>query len=191
MCKTCISQRHSNHISFSHVSGMKFRILAPSEKADIDGKELCPLLTYPRDEKYIDNMLWLLGASVVILFGVGDGMIAYVCMKKRIVCVCIYENQDHQKCITDFLSTFVEKKILAATPGERFYMTDQQLGCVPRGHAPAPKAGQAAGKESLKTKKLGEGNAGESLLKKPKTASAEKKKKKKKAASSSSAAAQT
>ena len=96
-------------------------------------KTTSPLITFGRDEQYIDNLLHLLGASSVILHGVGDGMVAYCCLMKRIPCLLIYGKRPggelHQKLIHKFLVDKVQKKIEAAAPGSRWYRTNSQLGC--------------------------------------------------------------
>ena len=46
------------------------------EKADIASKVMVPISYLGRDEEYMKNLLWLLGVSQVILWGVGNGMLA-------------------------------------------------------------------------------------------------------------------
>ena len=107
-----------------------------TDKADTDEKTMVPLCTYGRDEKYITNKLWLMGISNVILRGVGDGMIPFVCLKKRIPCLLIFDEapsgEHHQKAIEKFLIDKVKKLMEEATPGDgRFYRTNVQLNCCP------------------------------------------------------------
>jgi hypothetical protein len=63
------------------------------EKADVAGKVMVPLSYLGRDEAYLKNLLWLLGISQVILWGVGNGMLAWICCCYRIPILCIYENE--------------------------------------------------------------------------------------------------
>lgn len=99
----------------------------------MSSKTTSPLTTFGRDEAYIENKLHLLGASSVILHGVGDGMIPYCCLMKRIPCLLIYGKRPggelHQKTIQKFLVDKVQKKIEEAAPGSRWYRTTAQLGC--------------------------------------------------------------
>ena len=96
-------------------------------------KTTSALSTYGRDEKYITNKLHLLGASSVILYGVGDGMIPYCCLTLRIPCLLIYAKSPggavHQKTIEKFLVGKVQALMEAAAPGTRWYRTDTQLCC--------------------------------------------------------------
>ena len=123
-----------------------------SDRADVDPHVKCPLSEYGRDEKYILNKLWLMGASTVILHGVGDGMIPFCCLKRRIPCVLIYDPAPggiiHKDTIRKFLIDKVKQLLAEAVPGDtRFYRTDVQLGC-----RPAVVAKEAA--SSQKEKKL-------------------------------------
>ena len=108
--------------------------MVKTEKADMDDATMIPLCTYGRDEKYIENKLWLMGASTVILRGVGDGMIPLVCLKLRIPCLLIYDappsGEEHQKIIENFLVEKVKTLMEEATPAiNRFYRTKEWLNC--------------------------------------------------------------
>ena len=101
-----------------------------TEKTDVDIKLKSPLCTYGRDEDYIKNKFWLAGISTVILYGVGDGMIAWVCLQMRIPIMCVYDRQLHQKTIEDFLLNKVIEKMEEATPEDtRWYRSNAMLGC--------------------------------------------------------------
>ena len=101
-----------------------------TEKTDVDIKLKSPLCTYGRDEDYIKNKFWLAGISTVILYGVGDGMIAWVCLQLRIPIMCVYDRQLHQKTIEDFLLNKVIEKMEEATPEDtRWYRSNAMLGC--------------------------------------------------------------
>ena len=97
------------------------------EKADIANKTMVPLSLMGRDEPYLKNMLWLLGASQVILWGVGNGMLAWVCLNLRIPILCIYENEFHKETIQKHL---LEKILVEADKeaNKRFYKSDGDLG---------------------------------------------------------------
>ena len=105
----------------------------PTDPPDVNQKTTSALCTYGRDEKYIQNKLHLLGGSSVMLYGVGDGMIPYCCLVKRIPCLLIYDKRPggevHQKTIQKFLIGKVQALMEAATPGSRWYRTNTQLGC--------------------------------------------------------------
>ena len=99
---------------------------------DVDDivKSTSPLCTYGRDEKYIDNKLWLNGISSIILYGVGDGMIPWCAVKKRIPICCLYDGELHKKTIEVFLLDKIIQKMEEVTPDDtRWYRTDAQLGC--------------------------------------------------------------
>ena len=105
-----------------------------TDPADVEvSKVPTPLTTYGRDEKHIQNRLHLLGASSVILDGVGDGMITYCCLTKRIPCLMIFDKRPggelHQKIIHKFLVDKVKALMEAAVPGSKWYRTNTQLGC--------------------------------------------------------------
>ena len=72
-------------------------------KPDVDVTGTSPLCTGGRDEKMISNRLWLVGASCIILQGVGDGMIPWCGLKLRIPTVCIYDRELHKSVIEKFL----------------------------------------------------------------------------------------
>ena len=114
---------------------------AKTEKADVvDGKK--PLCTLGRDEKYIRNRLWILGASCIVLEGVGDGMIAWCALELRIPILCMYDRVLHKTTIEKFLQDKVAQKMKTATPADvRWYRTDSQLCCrQPDDEAAAKKA---------------------------------------------------
>ena len=101
-----------------------------NEKADVDGKSMSPLCTYGRDEAYINNKLWLAGVSTIILWGVGDGMIPWCALEKRIPIMCLYDKELHKKTIEAFLLEKIIKRMEEATPEDaRWYRTNAQLGC--------------------------------------------------------------
>jgi len=129
----------------------------PADADDLNLKKTSSLTTYGRDEKYVENKLYLLGASSVILYGVGDGMIPYCCLMKRIPCLLIYDKRPggelHQKTIQKFLVGKVQALMEVAAPGTRWFRTSTQLGCreekkrkQPDGTpAPKKKVAKAAG----------------------------------------------
>ena len=101
-----------------------------TEKPDVDLKSMSPLSTYGRDEKYIMNKLWLDGISSLILYGVGDGMVPWCALQKRIPIMCLYDKELHKKTIEAFLLEKIIKKMEEATPKDtRWYRTAAQLGC--------------------------------------------------------------
>ena len=101
-----------------------------TERSDKDHNSISPLCTYGRHEDFINNKLHLLGASSIILHGVGDGMIAWCALQKRIPIMCIYDKQLHKKTIEDFLTQKIVKKITEASPTDtRWYRTNTQLEC--------------------------------------------------------------
>ena len=95
---------------------------AKTEKPDVDSQLMNPLCTYGRDEKYIMNKLWLDGISAVILYGVGDGMIPWCALQKRIPIMCLYDKELHKSTIETFLLEKITKKMEEATPQDtRWY----------------------------------------------------------------------
>ncbi len=101
-----------------------------TEKPDVDVKSMSPLSTYGRDEQYIMNKLWLDGISSLILYGVGDGMVPWCALQKRIPIMCLYDKELHKRTIEVFLLEKIIKKMEEATPKDtRWYRTAAQLGC--------------------------------------------------------------
>ena len=101
-----------------------------NEKPDVDVKSMSPLSTYGRDEQYIMNKLWLDGISSLILYGVGDGMVPWCALQKRIPIMCLYDKDLHKKTIEVFLLEKIMEKMEKATPKDaRWYRTAAQLGC--------------------------------------------------------------
>jgi hypothetical protein len=101
-----------------------------TEKPDVDVESMSPLSTYGRDEKYIMNKLWLDGISSLILYGVGDGMVPWCALQKRIPIMCQYDRELHKKTIEVFLLEKIIEKMEKATPKDaRWYRTAAQLGC--------------------------------------------------------------
>ena len=102
---------------------------------DVDLKQLSPLLAYGRAQKYAANKLHALGASSVVLYGVGDGMFAYCCLLIRIPCLIIYAPNPggavHQQVIRKHLVGKVVELITNATPGSKWHRSNTQLGCRP------------------------------------------------------------
>jgi hypothetical protein len=97
------------------------------EKPDIANKTMVPLSLMGRDEAYLKNMLWLVGASQVILWGVGNGMMAWVCICLRIPILCIYDNELHKATIEKHLLDKIEKAVDDKN-NKRFHKTDAELG---------------------------------------------------------------
>ena len=101
-----------------------------NEKPDVDVKSMSPLSTYGRDEQYIMNKLWLDGISSLILYGVGDGMVPWCALQKRIPIMCLYDKELHKRIIETFLLEKIIKKMAEATPKDtRWYRTAAQLVC--------------------------------------------------------------
>ena len=82
-----------------------------TEKADADLKSMVALSTYGRDEEYLNNKLWLDGISSLILYGVGDGMLVWCALVKRIPIMCIYDRDIHKKTVEAFLLEKITKKM--------------------------------------------------------------------------------
>jgi hypothetical protein len=101
-----------------------------TDKPDVDPKSMTPLSTYGRDEQYIMNKLWLDGISSLILYGVGDGMVPWCALQKRIPIMCLYDKELHKQVIEKFLLEKIIEKMEAATPKDtRWYRTAAQLVC--------------------------------------------------------------
>ena len=101
-----------------------------TEKPDVDLKSMSPLSTYGRDEQYIMNKLWLDGISSLILYGVGDGMVPWCALQKRIPIMCLYDKELHKKTIEVHLLGKIIEKMEGALPTDaRWYRTAAQLGC--------------------------------------------------------------
>ena len=101
-----------------------------TEKPDVDLKSMSPLSTYGRDEQYIMNKVWLDGISSLILYGVGDGMVPWCALQKRIPIMCLYDKELHKRTIEVFLLEKIIKKMEEATPKDtRWYRTAAQLVC--------------------------------------------------------------
>ena len=102
-----------------------------TDKPDVDPKSMTPLSTYGRDEQYIMNKLWLDGISSLILHGVGDGMVPWCALQKRIPIMCLYDKELHKQVIEKFLLEKIIEKMEAATPKDtRWYRTAAQLVCL-------------------------------------------------------------
>jgi hypothetical protein len=128
-----------------------------TEQPDVDLKKMSPLSTYGRDEEYINNKLWLDGISSLILYGVGDGMVIWCALQKRIPIVCMYDKELHKKTIETFMLEKIMKKMEEATPRDaRWYRTNAQLGCRDdqddAGGAAAAKAKAVAAAAAAKAK---------------------------------------
>ena len=101
-----------------------------TDRADMDLQAMSPLCTYGRDEQYIMNKLWLNGVSTIILDGVGDGMMVWCALQKRIPIMCLYDREIHKKTIEAFLQEKILKKMTEATPKDtRWYRSAAQLCC--------------------------------------------------------------
>jgi len=97
------------------------------EKGDVAGKTMVPMSFMGRDEEYLKNLLWLLGISQVVLWGVGNGMLAWVCLRLRIPILCVYENELHKETIQKFLLEKIDGA-MDDPAQKRFYKTDAELG---------------------------------------------------------------
>ena len=129
---------------------------AKTEKPDVDLKSMSPLSTYGRDEEYILNKLWLDGISSLIVYGVGDGMVPWCALKRRIPVMCLYDRELHKKTIEAFLLEKIVKKMEEATPEDtRWYRTAAQLGC----HDEDDAEGAAAAKKKEKAAAAAKGKA--------------------------------
>ena len=109
------------------------------EKADIQNKQMIPLSMNGRDEDFLRNLLWLCGGSQVILWGVGNGMLPWVCLHMRIPILCIFENEMHKETIQKHILDKIEK-VMDDPADKRFYKTDGELG-VTTEEEPAKTAG--------------------------------------------------
>ena len=100
------------------------------EKPDMDSKLTVPLCHFGRDEDWWKNQLWLMGTSQVILWGVGNGMLPWVCLQLRIPIVCIYESQGHKQVIEKHLLEKIVKQMDDKTD-VRWWKSDEDLGVTP------------------------------------------------------------
>lgn len=80
-----------------------------------------------RDEEYLENQMWLIGVSQAILWGVGNGMLAWVCLKLRIPIVLVFDNELHKEVINAFLLKKLEEAMNDPN-NQRFYKSDVILG---------------------------------------------------------------
>ena len=97
------------------------------EKADIQNKQMIPLSVMGRDESFLRNLLWLCGGSQVVHWGVGNGMLPWVCLHMRIPILCIFENELHKDTIQKHVLDKIEK-LMDDPADKRFYKTDGELG---------------------------------------------------------------
>ena len=74
---------------------------------DVDAKQFTQLLTYGRAAEYIENKMSMLGTSSAIVYGVGDGMIPYICLKNKIPVLLIFGRKPggatHERVIREHL----------------------------------------------------------------------------------------
>ena len=127
-----------------------------TEKPDVDIKTMSPLSTYGRDEQYIMNKLWLNGISSLILYGVGDGMIPWCALQKRIPIMCLYDKELHKSTIELFLLEKIIKEMEEATPEDtRWYRTAAQLGCRDDSEGARAKKAKAVATAKVKAKAKG------------------------------------
>ena len=123
-----------------------------TEKPDVDLKSMSPLSTYGRDEEYIMNKLWLDGISSLILYGVGDGMVPWCALQKRIPIMCVYDKELHKKTIEVFLLEKIIKKMEEAPADDtRWYRTAAQLGCCDDSGGARARAAKAKAAATAKT----------------------------------------
>ena len=88
---------------------------------------MVPLSLMGRDEAFLRNLLWLVGTSQVVLWGVGNGMIPWVCLNLRIPILCIYDNEQHKETINQHLLSKIQKA-MDDPKNLRFYKSDADLG---------------------------------------------------------------
>jgi hypothetical protein len=90
---------------------------------------------YGRAQKYVENKLFALGCSSVVLYGVGDGMFAYCCLLNRIPCLIIYGPNPggavHQQVIRKHLVGKMQELYTKAVPGSKWFRSNTQLCCRP------------------------------------------------------------
>ena len=121
------------------------------EKADIQNKQMIPLSVNGRDESFLRNLLWLCGGSQVVLWGVGNGMLPWVCLHMRIPILCIFENEMHKETIQKHILDKIEK-VMDDPTDKRFYKTDGELGVAteepPKKNAGAKPKGKTQKKDN-------------------------------------------
>ena len=126
-----------------------------TEKPDVDIKSTTSLSTYGWDEEYIMNKLWTGGFSSMILLGVGDGMIPWCCIQRRIPIMCLYDKDLHKKTIEAHLLAKIIEKMEAASPIDaRWYRTAAQLGCREAEEDPDGAKVKAAAAKAAATVKM-------------------------------------
>ena len=123
--------------------------VTPMEKPDMDGKMTVPLCHFGRDEDWWKNQLWLTGTSQVILWGVGNGMLPWVCLQLRIPIVCIYESQGHKQVIEKHLLEKIVKQMDDKTD-VRWWKSDEDLGVTPSEEEEKTEAKKKAAEEAKK-----------------------------------------
>ena len=90
-----------------------------------------------RAEAYLNNLLWILGASQAIICIAGDGPLAWVCLTFRILCVLIFKNDTHKETVMNHLIAKT-RKAMDDPHQRRFYKTNAALG-LPEESAPVSK----------------------------------------------------
>ncbi len=123
------------------------------EKADVEDDLKVPLSLQGRDEEVLGNQLWLVGASQIILWGAGNGMLNWVALNKRIPMLTIYESEAHKKVIMDFLLMKIKEAMNNPKNG-RFYKSDADLGVQSAAIADAKATAKAKAKTEAKPKAL-------------------------------------
>ena len=145
-----------------------------TDRPDVDVKSMAPLSIYGRDEEYMDNKLWLDGISSLILKGVGDGMVPWCALQKRIPIMCVYDKELHKKTIEAFLLEKIIKKMEEAPADDtRWYRTAAQLGCRDDSGGARARAAKAKAAATAKTAAAKAAAAAKEKDKRPSEASEE------------------
>jgi len=102
--------------------------------------------------------MWILGISQAIQWGVGNGMLAWVCLKLRIQIVLLFDSELHKEVVMKHLKAKVIEAMNDSS-NKRFYKSDAVLRVDTPAKPPAlpakppAPAGKAKGKATKPPKK--------------------------------------